>query len=86
MNRLIVGLPYRGLVQQCLKKVKYKNSWEVIDFLFELGSFEKVEGIMISVPMYGQKERERGFNQAERIAELLAKDCKVRNFVTHVTH
>lgn len=71
MERLLVGLPYRGLVQQCLKKVKYKSSWEVVDFLFGLGNFEKCEGIVVPVPMYAKKERERGFNQAERIARSL---------------
>lgn len=81
MQRLLVGLPYRGLVQQCLKKVKYKSSWEIIDLLFGLGNFEKCEGIVVPVPMYEQKKRERGFNQAGRLAELLAKSCKVRNLV-----
>lgn len=88
IQRLVVGLPYRGMVQQCLKKVKYKSSWEVIDFLFGLSAralSPEIIGlhqgfIVVPVPMYTPKERERGFNQADRIAELMAKNYKVHNF------
>ena len=76
MERLIVGLPYRGLVQDCLKKVKYKSSWEIIDFLFKLCNFDLNSGIVTHVPMFTKKARERGFDQAEMIAMLLAKDLR----------
>jgi competence protein ComFC len=72
MDRLLVGLEYHGMVQRCLKKVKYKSSWEIVDFLFTLCRFELSEGIVVAVPMYSQKERERGFNQSERITQLLS--------------
>lgn len=74
MERLFTGLPYQGLVQACLKKVKYKSAWEIIEFLFELGEFPPLQGgVVTAVPMWGRKERERGFNQAEMLADLLAK-------------
>jgi ComF family protein len=82
MERLIVGLPYRGMVQQCLKKVKYKSAWEVINFLYGLwkaraSSSTIVElhpgGVITSVPMWSAKERLRGFNQAKILAELVGK-------------
>ena len=69
MERLVVGLPYRGMVQDCLKKVKYKSAWEIIKFLYELGKFEKFEGLVTYVPMWRGKERVRGFNQAKILAE-----------------
>jgi competence protein ComFC len=82
MERLIVGLSYRGMVQSCLKKVKYKNAWEVMGFLYSLSNFGEVgECVLTSVPMWRQKERLRGFNQAEILVQLIAKDCKVRNLV-----
>ncbi len=82
MERLIVGLSYRGMVQQCLKKVKYKSAWEIISFLYDLSNFgELKEFVVTSVPMWEQKERSRGFNQAEIVAELVAKNYKVRNLV-----
>ena len=81
MERLIVGLPYKGLVQQCLKKVKYKSAWEIVEFLFVRGMFEDVEGVVTSVPMWGPKQRVRGFNQAEILAKLIAEKNKVTNLV-----
>jgi len=78
MERLIVGLPYRGMVQQCLKQVKYKSAWEILDFLFRLQTIDaRLQNFVItSVPMFAQKARERGFDQAEIIAKLLAKDLQ----------
>ena len=82
MERLIVGLPYRGVVQQCLKKIKYKSAWEIINFLFEVWKkkigFQMLDSrcqecIVTSVPMWSQKERERGFNQAKILAELMGE-------------
>lgn len=82
IDRLIVGLVYPGIVQNCLKKVKYKNAWEIIEFLYKLSDFEGVSGdAVVAVPMWSQKERERGFNQAELIAKQLGEDYKVRNHV-----
>lgn len=81
MERLIVGLPYRGVVQQCLKKVKYKSAWEIIKFLYVLGKFSKCGGVVTSVPMWREKEKMRGFNQANVIAQLLAEKNKVPNLV-----
>lgn len=76
MDRLIVGLSYRGMVQKCLKKVKYKSAWEIIHFLFGLQMIDAriQESIVTNVPMWRNKERERGFNQAKIIAELVGKN------------
>ncbi len=86
MERLIVGLPYRGMVQQCLKKVKYKSAWEIVSFLYGLwrencSDIATGDMVVTSVPMWRQKERTRGFNQAEIVAELVAKNYKIRNLV-----
>jgi len=74
IDRLVVGLPYKGTVQQCLKKVKYKSSWDIIKFLYKLCEFPKIDNVTVAaVPMWKQKERERGYNQAEMIAEMYAR-------------
>jgi ComF family protein len=63
------------MVQRCLKKVKYKSSWEIVKLLYQISGLPKIEeGVVVSVPMWRQKERMRGFNQAAIIAELIAKD------------
>lgn len=78
MDRLVVGLPYRGMVQECLKKVKYKSSWEIVKFLYGLCSFPKIQGCVVtSVPMWKQKERERGFNQAKILAQQLGSEVEL---------
>lgn len=78
MDRLVVGLPYRGMVQQCLKKVKYKSAWEMIEFLYQPIFFDETDNFIVtSVPMWRVKERERGFNQAEIIAKLVSENYKV---------
>lgn len=83
LERLIVGLTYRGMVQDCLKKVKYKSAWEVISFLYKIWNPSLgLSGVVItSVPMWRQKEKIRGFNQAQILAELIAIDYRVPNIV-----
>ena len=72
MERLLVGLPYKGVVQECLKKVKYKSAYDIIQFLYKLCDFGQFDNSVItSVPMWNQKERERGFNQAKILSELM---------------
>ena len=79
MERLIVGLPYRGLVQDCLKKVKYKSAWGIISFLCSVSDFEEIKGgFVTSVPMWRNKERERGFNQAQIIAKILTENNDIQ--------
>ncbi len=73
MDRLLVGLSYRGMVQDCLKRVKYKSAWEIIEFLFSLCIFDLKGEIVTAVPMFAQKARERGFDQAEILGKLVAK-------------
>lgn len=79
MDRLVVGLPYQGLVQKCLKKVKYKSNWDIVESLYKLCKFEAITGMAVTyVPMWKQKEQERGFNQAEIVAKLAAKGDQIR--------
>lgn len=74
MDRLFVGLPYQGLVQKCLKKVKYKSNWDIVECLFKLCKFNEFSDMTVTyVPMWDKKEQERGFNQAEIVAKLVEK-------------
>lgn len=72
MDRLVVGLPYKGVVQKCLKKVKYKSNWDIVESLFKLCMFEVITEMAVTyVPMWKNKEQQRGFNQAEMVADLV---------------
>lgn len=75
MDGLVAGLSYHGMVQQCLKKVKYKSAFDIIQFLYRIAKLAKLEGSMVTcVPMWRGKERKRGFNQAKVLAEIVAKE------------
>ncbi len=79
MDRLLVGLPYQGLVQKCLKKVKYKSNWDIVECLYKLCRFEDFpEMVATYVPMWKKKEQERGFNQAEIVAKLVARGNQIK--------
>lgn len=74
IDRLIVGLSYKGIVQTCLKKVKYKSNWDIVSFLYSAAHLDNLPGMDVtSVPMWSKKLSERGFNQAEMIADMVAK-------------
>ncbi|MFH2019073.1 MAG: phosphoribosyltransferase family protein [bacterium] len=77
MERLIVGLSYKGVVQKCLKKIKYQSQWSRLADLYGLCKFPRLRGVVTCVPMWRGKEKERGFNQAEILAKLLAKQYKI---------
>lgn len=80
IERLMIGLSYSGVVQGCLKKVKYKSSWEIVEYLFNLTDFgQMIDFVVVDVPMWRGKERERGFNQAQVLAKLFSVRYKVPN-------
>ncbi len=79
MDRLLVGLTYKGLVQKCLKKVKYKSNWDIVENLYKLCKFEAITEMAVTyVPMWKKKEQQRGFNQAEIAAKLVARGDQIR--------
>lgn len=78
---LVAPYRYRGVLQKALKQVKYKSAWGVVDELSKRWAREVARvmtgmngSVVTSVPMYLPKARERGFDQAERLASLLAEE------------
>lgn len=78
IDRLIAPKRYKGVLQSALKSVKYRGSWDVIarvadvawsEIELEIGE----EWVVVAVPMYAQKQRVRGFNQAEILSRIFAK-------------
>ena len=80
-----VGLPdivsvweYEGLMEKLILKIKYDGCYDIINDLVAK-AFEKItlglpQDTMITfVPMWGRKERRRGFNQAELIARAVGE-------------
>jgi ComF family protein len=55
--------------------VKYKSAWDIIKFLYEISEFEKMSDFIVtSVPMWREKEKNRGFNQAKILAQIVSKE------------
>lgn len=74
IEKLMIGLPYKGVVQDCMKKIKYRSCWDIIKFVFDLCDFPLITDCMVvSVPMWRDKKKERGFNQAEILGKLVAE-------------
>ncbi|RYU95587.1 ComF family protein [Emticicia agri] len=74
----------KSKVQHLLHQLKYKNKPELGSFLGELygtdlkaTGFDKKIDLIIGVPLHRQKEKQRGYNQANCIAEGLSKALEV---------
>lgn len=78
-----VGLPniisvweYEGVIEKAILKIKYEGQYHIIDELVEK-ALERIDlklpddAVITFVPMYKKRQRERGFNQAELIAQKL---------------
>ena len=69
---------YEGLVEKLILKIKYDGCYDIINDLIEK-AFGKIElnlpknTYITFVPMWGRKERRRGFNQAELIAKKVGE-------------
>jgi len=91
MERLVIGMRYRGLVSLGLRRVKFGSSWAVLDDLFEwwwdevggkLKELDKNEWIISWIPMYEKKKKRRGFDQAEILAKKLEVKSGIRMVAT----
>lgn len=72
---------YNEAAKHSMSGIKYKNKREYLDFYMEEASKRCLDRLfrmeadgMIPVPVHPSRRRQRGFNQAELIAERLGKD------------
>ncbi len=69
---------YEGIIEKAIHKMKFDGCYDIINELVEK-AFEKVEfnlpenTVITYVPMWPKKERLRGFNQAELIAQKMSR-------------
>lgn len=71
---------YQGEIKTTMYRFKYSNRREYADFFAEqavekYGAWIRAKGVevIVPVPMYGKKQRVRGYNQAEVFARELSK-------------
>lgn len=86
-SRLICTYVYEGLVRECIRKSKYNSmyfstlkelSYEACRLLEEQNlSRYLAERIVVSIPLSKKKEKIRGFNQVDIIADKLCKEFKL---------
>lgn len=78
VNNLFTVWEYEGIIEKAIWKIKYDGLFHIIDELVEK-ALKKVElnlpsDICITyIPMFREKERHRGFNQAELIAKKISE-------------
>lgn len=79
------SLAYEGVVRQVIKEIKYRGSYAMASELVELwvdkcsGSTRQLDSdtVVTAVPMWGPKQKKRGFNQAEVVARELARSLRL---------
>ena len=86
LDGLVVAARYRGPVKTAIIKVKYKWIYDIEKIFVDLLSqrFWKfnlpAELILVPVPLYSQRKKWRGFNQAEILAKSLSLQFNVPYF------
>lgn len=85
LDGLITTVEYRGVVRKIVKEYKYRFITDLAPFLAEfilrrmflekgLVDFLKEEKFLVTcVPLFGQREKWRGYNQSEILGRILAK-------------
>jgi competence protein ComFC len=70
---------YSGLVKKAIKKIKYQGVFaitkELVDLSFSDFEWQQFQDfVIVPVPLHKKRQRMRGFNQAELIAEEIGKN------------
>ena len=71
----------RGVGREIIHELKYHQGWHLLHDIREIvratpGFIEFLAGaVIVPVPLHPRKERERGFNQAQWLAEIFANEA-----------
>jgi ComF family protein len=84
---IVSGAPYVGNVRTLIHRLKYqkdkmlaKDLTAIVLFAWRMAAIflDSNDAILVPVPLHWRKRMKRGFNQAELIADELAKTLKIR--------
>lgn len=82
MEGLVKVFEYQGVMRRMVGKIKYKFVSDMMNELIEavvsVGEFEPIgrgDWLVVGVPLHPSRERWRGFNQSELLAERIANYC-----------
>ena len=85
LDGLVVACRYKGAVKRAIAKVKYRWVFDIGKTLVDLVTlnlwrFELPKEVtLVPIPLHLSRERWRGFNQAEFLAKILAKEFGVES-------
>lgn len=73
--------PYGGWIRGAVVQIKYHGEWDRVEHLApmladacqDLLPFDS----LVPVPLHGSRRKQRGFNQTEKLAEVLSEDLAV---------
>lgn len=85
IRRLYAACDYEGIIRECVHKFKYngeiglaKTLGELLcDFAAKNVDFKKIDYI-VPVPLHPVKMRQRGYNQAQLLAEVVSQEFKIK--------
>lgn len=90
LKKVIVPYQYNDIAQKIIEELKYKFNIDIADRIVDLLIKNEVmkdllckADLLVPVPLHEDREKWRGFNQAEIIANDLSKsfNCKVENIL-----
>ena len=78
---------YDGYLQSCIHDLKFRGALHIAEGLGELmawlvasdGRYGRIDGV-VAVPLHPNRERERGYNQAEALARVIGRHLRKRVF------
>lgn len=79
LDGLISLFSYEGIMQKAIKKLKYRLVTDLAEELaslavaFRPSIFNRQSLFLVPVPLHPRRQRQRGFNQAELLGQILAK-------------
>jgi competence protein ComFC len=91
LNKTIAMASYSSPVSELIKTLKYQSVINISQLLavmlYETVAIPKVDLISF-VPMHNKKQKQRGFNQAQEIAQHLSKLLNIpcKNLLTRITN
>ena len=82
MNALYVPFAYEGVVRELVARAKYRNrhaalEWLAGEMVGALGDVSSRLDVVTWAPTTARRKRERGFDQAELLATLIASELRL---------
>ncbi len=88
MDGLITVFQNKGVIKQAIKTLKYRFVYDLAESLINLISFndypalnshcsDPIKPVLYPIPLHQDRLRWRGFNQAEKLGQFVAKKLKI---------